>query len=368
MTRHDDAYDRLLRWYPKAWRDAHGAVFLDTLRAQSEHEGRSGPSRSESLAAMMTGLGTRMDAQLAGRLGLGAIALTALFRTLVDVFPVGAAELSDLAVFNVAAITFIGAIAILAFAGGVSLARVGGLLSAQRSPAVLVVGSLGLALGAATAFVWVYPNGPSESSPAPETFALAGAALTLGISAGWLCFESVLSKTRLGMLPGAGLAALLAIAVTPIALGAVIMDRAWTVFAVWVVALFLRKLPSGGPRESGASLEVQSQPPHHHRLHVWGPLTMLGLVLVSMPIHTTAIDLARWMALGSALAWWIVARLHAPLSDRVVASTAILLIPLALQNALVAQVAGISALLLVASGLHVRRRAARTPSAPVAGD
>ncbi len=52
MTGREDAFERLLRWYPKAWREAHGAVFLDTLREQSEHEGRNRPSRGETFAAV----------------------------------------------------------------------------------------------------------------------------------------------------------------------------------------------------------------------------------------------------------------------------------------------------------------------------
>ncbi len=43
-----DPYVRLLRWYPPVWRETHGAVFLDTPREQSEHEGRTLPSRGDA--------------------------------------------------------------------------------------------------------------------------------------------------------------------------------------------------------------------------------------------------------------------------------------------------------------------------------
>ncbi len=43
-----EAYARLLRWYPAAWRRADGDVMLDTLEEHADAEGRSRPAPGEA--------------------------------------------------------------------------------------------------------------------------------------------------------------------------------------------------------------------------------------------------------------------------------------------------------------------------------
>jgi hypothetical protein len=132
-TGRDDRFVRLLRWYPKAWREAHGAVFLDTLREQSEHEGRNRPSRGERFAAMVNGLGTRLDARLAATMALSGIALTAIVQIIIVMLaPGGIAD----PVQNGLLSAYLGAVAMLVLAGVVALARTYGVLPAGRALAV----------------------------------------------------------------------------------------------------------------------------------------------------------------------------------------------------------------------------------------
>src|SRR5690606_15600149 len=72
MTR-EERFHRLLRWYPRAWRDRNGDVLLATMLDDAERAGRPGPTPGERLSALGHGLGTRLD----GRVALGA-ALAAL--------------------------------------------------------------------------------------------------------------------------------------------------------------------------------------------------------------------------------------------------------------------------------------------------
>jgi len=239
-----DRFVRLLRWYPKAWREAHGAVFLDTLREQSEHEDRTSPSRSESFAAMVNGLGTRLDARLAGRMALAGIALATIVQTLTQNLAIGGPVDP---VRDGVLLAWFGATAMLVVAGVVSLARTYGLLSGGRAVLALTLGWAALALVSVAEYAWAMGFLQADDNHARTGLAtawvpLSGAAIALGLVPSWMCMEIVLSRTPLGRLPRFGLAALAAAAITYVAGLVVLMQMAWVSVAMGVVALSLRSL------------------------------------------------------------------------------------------------------------------------------
>lgn len=56
----DRAFRRLLRWYPRAWRDEHGQALIGMLLDDADHAGRRGPTVADRRAAIVHGLATRL--------------------------------------------------------------------------------------------------------------------------------------------------------------------------------------------------------------------------------------------------------------------------------------------------------------------
>jgi len=251
VTGRDDQFVRLLQWYPQSWRDVHGAVFVDTLREQSEHDGRTVPSRGETFAAMVNGLGTRLDARLAGTLALAGIALTAIVQIIiVTLAPAGIAD----PVQNGLLSAYLGAVAMLVLAGLAAIARTLGVLPAGRALAVLALGWAAMALFSGGTYAWAFGFQLAEDNQAMTGIATAagpllGGALALGLVTGWLCMDGVLSRTRLRRLPRALLSVPTGGALSVFGGYAVLMQSAWVSVAVGVVALSLRSLGAWpGPR------------------------------------------------------------------------------------------------------------------------
>lgn len=73
----EERFRRLLRWYPRAWRDRNGAALLRTMLDDAERQGRAAPSLAERLSAVGYGLGTRLDRRLALGADLAALAVAA---------------------------------------------------------------------------------------------------------------------------------------------------------------------------------------------------------------------------------------------------------------------------------------------------
>ena len=77
MSLDRDRFERLVRWYPRWWRDANAAVFVGTAMDAAEAGGLSAPSRGERMAAALAGLGPRLDATPARVAGAAALVLPA---------------------------------------------------------------------------------------------------------------------------------------------------------------------------------------------------------------------------------------------------------------------------------------------------
>ena len=54
-------YERLLRWYPRVWRQAHGEVLLALLRDADDDAGRTHPTRSDAWAVRIHGTAERLS-------------------------------------------------------------------------------------------------------------------------------------------------------------------------------------------------------------------------------------------------------------------------------------------------------------------
>lgn len=55
MTSSRRPYERLLRWYPRDWRETHGEVFLALLQDDDDAAGRTRPSRADAWSARVRG-------------------------------------------------------------------------------------------------------------------------------------------------------------------------------------------------------------------------------------------------------------------------------------------------------------------------
>ncbi|GGA68163.1 hypothetical protein GCM10011490_18330 [Pseudoclavibacter endophyticus] len=54
-------FARLLRWYPKGWRERNGEVLLGAMLDEAERNGRDRPTAAEWRSAVVHGLGARLD-------------------------------------------------------------------------------------------------------------------------------------------------------------------------------------------------------------------------------------------------------------------------------------------------------------------
>lgn len=199
MKAREDSFRRLLKWYPKLWREHNGAVLVSTMLEQAERDGRTAPSASERRSVVVHGLGARMNSRLALWCALSGLAVAALAGALsvwasVELATSGARWL--LPVLSVAVGPLLIAI------GGVALARERSLLSDPRS--LVVIGLLSLALPAAAlaGIGWGLAFNAADEGATPTGLGAWWDPLFLGAwafgAAGITTFiESVLSRTRL---------------------------------------------------------------------------------------------------------------------------------------------------------------------------
>ncbi len=74
----EQRYRRLLRWYPRTWREENGDVLIGTALDAAEAEGRRRPRASEAWTLRLSGLGQRLDSRTALVFALSALALSLL--------------------------------------------------------------------------------------------------------------------------------------------------------------------------------------------------------------------------------------------------------------------------------------------------
>jgi hypothetical protein len=142
-------YARLLRWYPRSWREEHGTIVLDSLEKHASDRGMARPSVPEAWSLRANGLGARATHRWAT--GLAATALiafmgaTGLLLSNAITFPeVGSVRLV-LAVFIGPLASALSAVVLLLLAGRLSA-------PAALSTAASAVPACGLAALAAASW------------------------------------------------------------------------------------------------------------------------------------------------------------------------------------------------------------------------
>ena len=143
-------YRKLLRWYPKPWRERNGDALLGVMLDEAERCGR-GPAWGERWSAFAHGVGMRLDAALAWRLAIIAIVMTAgrvlwLFVALWEPM----AWISDLVVPQIVA-----AAPVLLVIALVAAVRERGFLP---EPHALLAACVGALASAAVSLAWVSWN------------------------------------------------------------------------------------------------------------------------------------------------------------------------------------------------------------------
>ena len=169
MTRPDERrYEKLLRWYPKAWRHANGDVMLGLLLEDAEVHGRVRPTTGERLRAARDGTGSRLTTRAAVVSSLLALA-TAAFAGIMSVWGLDLL-VSIGAGWVVFALTTGVAPAFTLFAI-VSLARDRGIVTEGRALAVLGLGGPALALAALAVASWSLGFTTADEGGVPPPFA-----------------------------------------------------------------------------------------------------------------------------------------------------------------------------------------------------
>ncbi len=195
----EERFRRLLRWYPRSWRDRNGAVVLASMLDEAERQGRTAPRTAERLSAVVNGLGTRLDGRLALWCALVALAVAAAAGAAMvwANYPLAAAGMGwVLPVLTVAVSPSLVAV------GAVAWARQRALLSEPRA-LVLVALSLPafvLALLAQLSYGMAFAAANRDVPATGLATAwpwLFGAACVLGAIAAALFIDALLRRARL---------------------------------------------------------------------------------------------------------------------------------------------------------------------------
>lgn len=182
---------RLLRWYPRAWRESHEEIVLATMMDAVEASGGSGPTRAEARAVIVEGLGMRLDARLALIAGCIALLLAAgagfasFWGATVPVLP--------LTLVVVPTIVGVGIVALLRHAG---------LVSSARALLVVAVIPVAFALSGLTAMAWslgfdAADEGVEATGLAALWMPLLAVSWTVGALAVGIAAAGMLARTRM---------------------------------------------------------------------------------------------------------------------------------------------------------------------------
>ncbi len=185
-------FQRLLRWYPRSWRDRNGEILLSTLRDMAEQDGRTAPTAGETLSAVLHGTAARLDRRFALVAALGGVACAAAAGILTAWTSAG----------DLVLVLLSGVVPLLAAAALTAVLRDRGHLADGRALATLATAAIALSLNALAVASWSLGFDAADAGvPASGLAAmwlplLIGAALT-GAVAIALPLESLLQRTTL---------------------------------------------------------------------------------------------------------------------------------------------------------------------------
>ncbi|MGM1029977.1 MAG: hypothetical protein ACQEWM_08925 [Actinomycetota bacterium] len=171
----DQAFRRLLRWYPADWRAQHGEVLLGMLADEADARGASRPSAGQAWSLRVHGVGQRLDARLATWLAAAAL-VTAIVGGALLLLPLDpgpwvaiGARLGSIAA---------PAVACLALA---ALLRAEGVLTGPAAVWASLAGLAAWALAGGAAAAWSLGFDAAAAGRAPDGFGTM--AVPLGVAA-----------------------------------------------------------------------------------------------------------------------------------------------------------------------------------------
>jgi hypothetical protein len=223
-----DAFERVLIWYPKWWREANADVLLGSMRDHAEHEGRSRPSRGETFSAFVNGVALHLDARVALWSSVVALVLSS------GVWMLGLRD-------TYAGLATTGIAPVLTLVGVVALLRSRGWATPLRSLVALVVLVGALILAALAQLSWARGFALADAGVALSGLAAMWAPLVVG---GWavggaglaLILDGALTHTRMPQW-GRAVLAVVAGAVTAPVLGAGLISPVMSSSVAAVVAV-----------------------------------------------------------------------------------------------------------------------------------
>lgn len=239
MVTRDAAYRRLLTWYPKPWREAHGEALLGVMLDAAEAEGRDRPTAAERQSAAAHGLGARLDERFAL---VSAAASTVIAALAVFAFVTGA---QGLMLPSFAIVPWLSALALIA------LFRAKAALPDLVAVTATTLTTLTFALGFATMLSWSLAfDAADEGLPGTwfsQTMLLwLGATWLIGTVTIALIAFGLLKTVRLPFLARVGVSVISGVIATPL-IAAVVMGPLVT--ALISVGALLLVVSLGMPRQ-----------------------------------------------------------------------------------------------------------------------
>jgi hypothetical protein len=190
--RSERRFQRLLRWYPRAWRHQNGEILLSTLRDMAEQDGRAAPTAGETLSAALHGTAARLNRRFALIAALGAVACAAAAGILTAWTSAG----------DIVLVLQSGVVPLLAAAALTAVLRDRGYLADGRALATLATSAIALTLNALAVASWslgfdAADAGVPASGLAAAWIPLVICAALTGVIAIALPVEALLQRTTL---------------------------------------------------------------------------------------------------------------------------------------------------------------------------
>lgn len=192
------AFRRLLRWYPRAWRNEHGQALIGMLLEDADRRGRQRPTAVDTRAAMIHGLAARLNRRTALIWATaGVLAAVAASIGLIWLVKPGA-ELQH----EVALVLSAGVAPAATAVALVALLRYAGVLGNMRSLLTVLVAVLAGACGGLAAVSWSrgFDNadaGMPQTGLAAAFLPLAASGLLLSAIGLGLVLFAILARSRL---------------------------------------------------------------------------------------------------------------------------------------------------------------------------
>lgn len=261
MSVSDAPFRRLLRWYPRSWRDSNGEIFVATLMEAAEHDGRAAPAPADVWGAVLHGTGARLTARLALVLSIVALALS-VAAGVMYVWTLGGGTAAVLL-----PLLTIGIIPLLTAISAVAVVRDRGLVGDGRAIVMVVLSVPALVLAGLAAWSWSLGFDAADAgTPAPPLdkawLPLIGAGLIIGVASLGLFIDSVLSRTQLPRFARITLSLIAACMLTPIVGFALLTPYVAAVGAL--ATAVLAAMPHHAAMPHRAAVRMSSSPPRPH--------------------------------------------------------------------------------------------------------